>query len=96
MGTDMSSTRRANSAHSAAVAKHVSADGCQLIVVREGIAPGQRFRFKLTDFAPVIGTVRWVTGKRVGFAFDMPIARPLQDALAEHCRSHHGIDLYLS
>lgn len=83
-------------AHSAAVAKHVSAEGCQLIVARENIAPKQRFRFNLPGFTPIVGTVRWVSGKRVGFAFDMPLTRASQAALLEHCRAMHGIDLYLS
>lgn len=92
----MSATHFTASAHSAAVAKHISAEGCHLIVAQENIVRGQRFRFNLAGFKPIIGTVRWVTGKHVGFAFDMPLTRASQEALIEHCRSMHGIDLYLS
>jgi len=64
-----------DSPYSAALAKHVSAEGCQFVFNEKRVAPGQRFRFKLEGFNPVIGTVRWVVTDRVGFAFDRPLSR---------------------
>ncbi|WP_067733345.1 PilZ domain-containing protein [Novosphingobium naphthalenivorans] len=84
--------------HSAckALAKHVFAEGCQFVVREESITPGQRFRFNLEGLEPVIGTVRWVVQDRIGFAFDRPLNHKSQDALARHCRSVLGLDLYLA
>ncbi|MCJ2185338.1 PilZ domain-containing protein [Novosphingobium beihaiensis] len=79
-----------------ALAKHVFAEGCQFVVKQDSIAPGQRFRFNLEGLQPVVGTVRWVVEDRVGFAFDRPLSRKNQDALTSHCRSVHGLDLYLA
>lgn len=79
-----------------ALAKHVSADGCQFVVRREEFAPGQRLRFNLEGFEPVAGTVRWIVDDRVGFAFDRPLCRKSQEALSGYCRSVHGVELYLA
>ncbi|GGN46919.1 hypothetical protein GCM10011349_14610 [Novosphingobium indicum] len=85
-----------DSPFSAALAKHVSAEGCQFVFNEKRVAPGQRFRFKLEGFDPVIGTVRWVVTDRVGFAFDRPLSRACQQALSEHCRTVHGLKLFLA
>ncbi|KHK91902.1 hypothetical protein LK12_08525 [Novosphingobium malaysiense] len=85
-----------DSPYSAAVARHVSEDGCQFVFNETRVAPGQRFRFKLADFSPVIGTVRWVVGDHVGFAFDRPLSRDCQEALQNHCRDVHGLELFLA
>lgn len=79
-----------------AVARHVCADGCQFVLKDDRVAPGQRFRFKLDGLAPVIGTVRWVVTDRIGFAFDRPLGRDTLDALSRHCRSVHGLELFLA
>ncbi|MCJ2177121.1 PilZ domain-containing protein [Novosphingobium album (ex Hu et al. 2023)] len=79
-----------------AVAKHVSAEGCQFIVRPDNIEAGQRFRFNLEGLDPVIGSVRWVVGDRVGFAFDRPLSRGSQDVLTGYCRSVLGLDLFLA
>ncbi|MEJ2409908.1 MAG: PilZ domain-containing protein [Novosphingobium sp.] len=79
-----------------AVARHVFAEGCQLIVRRDRVAAGQRFRFNLEGSQPVIGTVRWVVEDRVGFAFDRPLSRQSQEALSSHCRAVHGLELFLA
>ncbi len=79
-----------------ALAKHISAEGCQFIVRADSIATGQRFRFNLDGLEPVVGTVRWVVDDRIGFAFDRPLSRKSQDVLTSHCRSVLGLELYLA
>lgn len=83
-------------ADNAAIAKHISEDGCQLILARDDVVKGQRFRFNLAGTAPIIGTVRWVFANRVGFAFDRPLCRASQEALISHCLKVHGLDLFLA
>ena len=85
-----------DSPYAAALAKHVSAEGCQFVLKREKVVQGQRFRFNLEGQAPVIGTVRWVVAERVGFAFDRPLCRSSLDALTSHCRAVHGLELFLA
>ncbi|MCT2400701.1 PilZ domain-containing protein [Novosphingobium mangrovi (ex Huang et al. 2023)] len=83
-------------AYGAVVARHVSAEGCQLILKQDQVAKGQRFRFNLDGAGAVVGTVRWVVSDRIGFAFDQPLCRRTQDALANHCRVVHGLELFLA
>lgn len=87
------STRRKLSAHASAVARHVTADGCQFVTERLGIAAGQCFSFTLDDHPPVRGTVRWVVNDRIGFAFDRPISRDAQAAMLRRSRVVQGVDL---
>ena len=75
-----------DSPYSAALAKHVSAEGCQFVFNEK----------RVEGFDPVIGTVRWVVIDRVGFAFDRPLSRACQQALSEHCRTVHGLKLFLA
>ncbi|SFG25341.1 PilZ domain-containing protein [Novosphingobium sp. CF614] len=93
---EMVSVRPKDSAYAAAMARHISADGCQFVLARDKVAPGQRFRFKLEGHEPVVGTVRWVVADRVGFAFDRPLGRDSQQALTDHCRVMHGLELFLA
>lgn len=65
----------------AAIARHVCAEGCQLILGRGDAAPGQRFHFELPGFGLVSGTVQWVLKDRVGFAFDKPLCRVSEQVL---------------
>ncbi|MEE4453178.1 PilZ domain-containing protein [Novosphingobium resinovorum] len=89
-------TRRKHSAYASALARHVSADGCQFVVERSPIEQGQRLSFALEGYPPVLGTVRWVVKDRVGFAFDRPISRDAQSAMVRRSRVVQGLDLYLS
>lgn len=88
--------RRRVSAHACAVARHVSADGCQLVVDMQNVEQGQRLSFALDGYPPVRGTVRWVVRDRVGFAFDRPISHDAQAAMLRRSRMVQGVDLYLS
>lgn len=85
-----------DSVHTSAVAKHVCAEGCQFVIERDTVTAGQRFRFNLKGFEPVLGTVRWVVANRIGFAFDRPLCRGSQRALIDHCQVVHGLELFLT
>ena len=78
----------------AVVARHVCAEGCQLVLGGEEVYPGSRFRFDLAGFPPVHGTVRWIVADRVGFVFDRPLCRDSQRALAQDGRAVNGIALF--
>lgn len=90
------SIRRKPSAYASAVARHISAEGCQFSIEQDDVAEGQRFSFAIEGHPPISGTVRWVVGDRVGFAFDHPISRDAQKAMQMRCRVVQGLDLYLS
>jgi hypothetical protein len=90
------SIRRKPAAYSSAVARHISAEGCQFVIERDEVAEGQRFSFGVEGHPLILGTVRWVVGDRVGFAFDRPIPRAAQEAMRLRCRVVQGLDLYLS
>jgi hypothetical protein len=83
-----------HSVYASVGARHVSAEGCQLVVEREVPARGERFVFSLGGQAMVAGTVRWVVKDRVGFAFDQPIEREAQTALLAGSRTLNGIEIY--
>lgn len=83
-------------AYTAAAARHISADGCQLVLGEANAAPGQRFRFDLAGFAPIIGTVRWIVADRAGFAFDQPLCSDSQRALAGRDGGMRGLELFLA
>ncbi|MGF7152547.1 PilZ domain-containing protein [Novosphingobium gossypii] len=87
------STRRKPSTHASAVARHVTADGCQFVIERIGVSAGQCFSFVLDDHPPVRGTVRWVVRDRIGFAFDRPISRATQMAMLRRSKVVQGLDL---
>lgn len=81
-------------AYGIAVARHVSADGCQLVMGQARTQPGQRFRFHLAGFAPVSGTVRWTVADRAGFAFDSPLCRSSLRILSGHGAAMQALQLY--
>lgn len=66
-----------------ALPRHVSVDGCQLVLGGQGARPGQRFRLDLAGIAPISGTVRWAVADRVGFAFDRPLCPAGLSALSQ-------------
>jgi hypothetical protein len=78
-----------------AAARHVSADGCQLIVEREVLARGQRLAFDLDGSDRISGAVRWVLGDRAGFAFDAPIGSDTVRAIQCDARLADGLELYV-
>jgi hypothetical protein len=86
---------RKQSAYASAIARHISADGCQFVTGSAGIVEGQRFRFAPGGLAPISGTVRWVVGDRAGFAFDRPIPTEAQATMRQHRGIVEEIDLYL-
>lgn len=86
-------TRAKLSTHASAVARHVTAEGCQFVVERTGLAAGQSFSFTLDDHPPVRGTVRWVVRNRIGFAFDRPISHDTQAAMVRRSRVVQGLEL---
>jgi len=65
------------SPYATALAKHVSPEGCQLVVERNLLEKGVRLVLSLAGNPRVTGTVRWVVEDRAGFAFDAPIAADL-------------------
>ena len=87
---------RKPSSNASALARHISAEGCQFVTGWGEIAEGQRFSFALGGHPPVSGTVRWVVGDRAGFAFDQPISREAQATMRQLCRTVERLDLYLS
>lgn len=80
--------------HTAIVARHVSADGCQLVLGGEEVSLGARFGFHLAGFPPVHGTVRWIVADRAGFVFDQPLCRDSQRALAGQAQPARGLALF--
>lgn len=90
----MVAVRKTSDAYAAAVPRHVSADGCQLVLRGVGIRAGERLRFDLAGAGPVAGTVRWVVADRAGFAFDRPLSRDDASALLRHGRDLPGLALY--
>lgn len=85
-----------DSAWGEAVVRHLSADGCQLVLGRLKTAPGQRFRFHLAGFATVFGTVRWTVADRAGFVFDRPLCGNGQHILTGHGAAMRGLELFLA
>lgn len=83
-------------AYASAVARHISSDGCQLVVQRDLFMQGERYSFTLDGFPMIQGTVRWVVKDRVGFAFDAPISSATQTAIQQRCRLLNGLDLFLT
>jgi len=55
------------------IARHVSAEGCQFVIVGKVPSMGRRIRFVAAPDVTVIGTIRWVLGERIGVAFDRRI-----------------------
>lgn len=78
----------------AIVARHISADGCQLVLGDEVVSPGARFGFHLAGFPPVHGTVRWIVADRAGFVFDRPLCRDSQRVLAGQALPARGLALF--
>lgn len=87
--------RSGHQAYASATARHVSSDGCQLVLDDDSISKGQRFTFAIEGEAPVCGAVRWVVGDRAGFAFDSPIGKATMHALERGSRRAGNLDLYL-
>lgn len=56
------------------VARHVSGEGCQFVLIDNAPGVGQRLTFALACAPAISGVIRWVLGNRVGFAFDRPIS----------------------
>ena len=52
------------------IARHISAEGCQFVIVGKVPSIGRRVRLVVAPGVTVTGTIRWVLGERVGFAFD--------------------------
>lgn len=88
------SLRPGDTAYAFAVARHVSSEGCQFVIEQDNIAEGQRFSFDVEGHDPVRGTVRWVVGDRLGFAFDHPITREAQRAMQARSRIVQGVELF--
>lgn len=87
--------RNGESAFAWGTARHVSVEGCQLIVGGEVLEQGQRLAFALDGGDRVSGAVRWVLGDRAGFAFDAPIRRDTVRAMQTDARLGDALELYL-
>ncbi len=75
-------------------ARHVSGDGCQLVIESGMLEKGQDLAFALNGFGLVSGTVRWVVDDRAGFVFDEVIGDDKQQALARQGRARNGVEIY--
>ncbi|WP_156842099.1 PilZ domain-containing protein [Novosphingobium aquimarinum] len=65
-----------------ALLRHVSAEGCQLMVESLPVESGARLAVVVPDSPHyVLGTVRWLVGSRAGFAFDADIGHELRAIL---------------
>lgn len=68
-----------------ALLRHVSAEGCQLMVESLDISVGMRIAIVVETGEFVTGTVRWLVSGRAGFAFDQVIQSELRAILeSEH------------
>lgn len=68
-----------------ALLRHVSAEGCQLMVESLDISVGMRIAIVSESKEYVTGTVRWLVSGRAGFAFDQVIKSELRAILeSEH------------
>ncbi len=52
------------------IPRHVSAEGCQFVIAGKVPAVGRCLRVDLAPDLAIHGTIRWVLGDRIGFAFD--------------------------
>lgn len=55
------------------VARHVSADGCQVLLTAGSASALHRMMLSMPSGGLVGGTIRWVLADRLGFAFDAAI-----------------------
>lgn len=55
------------------VARHVSADGCQVLLTAGTAVAGRRMLLMMAADRCVGGAIRWVLPDRIGFAFDAAI-----------------------
>ncbi|MBT0668445.1 PilZ domain-containing protein [Novosphingobium profundi] len=79
--------------HPRAVARHVSAAGCQLILENGALHVGQALGFSLEGAGWIRGQVRWILANHVGFAFDAMLDSGAQAILARHARESGRLDL---
>ncbi|WP_235522936.1 PilZ domain-containing protein [Novosphingobium sp. Leaf2] len=87
------STLQAQPAHASAMARHISEDGCQLVLEAESLAQGQRVSFAL-EGGCVRATVRWIVQDRAGVAFDAPLSAAQQALMVGSSRALQRLDLY--
>ena len=66
--------------------RHVSAEGCQLVMDLETYRPGEELAFVLAGWPPVPGKIRWIVDDRIGFAFEHPICAAAERALTNAAR----------
>lgn len=64
------------------VARHVTAEGCQFVLSGDAPPAGKAMIFLLTSGAPVTGRIIWVLDRRIGLAFDHPLAPDYVDELS--------------
>jgi hypothetical protein len=74
-------------------ARHVSSEGCQFVMSGKAPGLGRRLRVAAGPQWAITGTVRWVVGERIGFAFDQRIDAAAVIALADHFACARVIEL---
>lgn len=74
-------------------ARHMSCEGCQLVVDCGTLAAGQRCVLTFEPLGRIAGTVRWVVGDRAGFAFDEVMDRERQNVMKAACNGPDRIEL---
>jgi hypothetical protein len=77
----------------AGIARHVSREGCQFVMTGKAPSVGRRLRVMMESGACVSGTIRWVLGERVGFAFDRAIDEAEVAGLTYHFAGVRVIEL---
>jgi len=87
--------RHKDSAFASALARHVSDEGCQLVVAGVEVGAGQRFTLEIAATERISGSVRWVVGARAGFAFDEPIGGDTLNAIRQGGPGLAALDIYL-
>lgn len=87
--------RSRHKAYASAIARHVSAEGCQLLIDHDAVSQGQRFSLELVGRSAVSGAVRWVVGDCVGFAFDSPLGIDEVRTLQNGSSRAGAFDLFL-
>ena len=75
------------------VARHVSADGCQLVITGEAPGAGQRLSFAIECGATITGSIQWVVGSRAGFVFDHRIDAATATGLSNHLAKFRTLEL---
>jgi hypothetical protein len=77
------------------MARHVSTEGCQLVISGKPPGAGRRLSFTIEPARTIAGTIQWVLGNRVGFVFDCRIDAAVAADMAAHMAKFRTLELLL-